>query len=265
MKRRGLKWKDFYHPGKWREREKKCCVFKKLKRSCLHRLDRTIQLRLSLNIPTGPWQMRQIKTAKEQILLSVCATELLYILGGSCDVLPLFPSHFHVPPEEEPTVLPVCWRQDHRRRDDMYPFSTGHDPLVLCWRVNAYRYQSGPHIWPPVCVFVCVCTLYTLLYCAYTKRERDFLTWKRHIEGGNDCVGLCVAFFLFLLRVREEDPLSLGRRRRPSWAGSSSYFSCPCVGKHRDIPTGEKRKEKDRTSQSSPRSCLISLSSSLPK
>ena len=175
MKRRGLKWKDFYHPGKWREREKKkCCVFKKLKRSCLHRLDRTIQLRLSLNIPTGPWQMRQIKTATEQILLSVCATELLYILGGSCDVLPLFPSHFHVPPEEEPTVLTVCWRQDHRRRDDMYPFSTGHDPLVLCWRVNAYRYQSGTHIWPPVCVFVCVCTLYTLLYCAYTKEKETF-------------------------------------------------------------------------------------------
>ena len=76
MKRRGLKWKDFYHPGKWREREKKCCVFKKLKRSCLHRLDRTIQLRLSLNIPTGPWQMRQIKTATEQILLS-----LLFLLS----------------------------------------------------------------------------------------------------------------------------------------------------------------------------------------
>lgn len=51
-------------------------------------------------------------------------------------------------------------------------------------------------------------------------------------------------FFFFLLRVREEDPLSLGRRRRPSWAGSSSYFSCPCVGKHRDIPTGEKERRK---------------------
>lgn len=173
----------------------------------------------------------------------VCVTELLDMLGGS------WPFSLHTlcttgrrrtPPTFIwlfflPLIASLCRRQD--RLGWAYLSRT-----QCCWRVNALIDINLGHI---VVGRLCLC-VYTLLYSGVEKKKRLFDMEKRHIHTeqrvvrGND-YRRAGRFFELL-----GDPLSFGRRRRPSWALVLLFFlSCPCVGKHRDIPT-ETNREKRR-------------------
>ena len=158
-----------------------------------------------------------------------------------------FPFTLYVPPEEEPPRFPAYSLPTTG--------SAGNVPCVV-GELTLIDINLG-HIVGRLCVC-------TLLYSEL--KRRDFLTWRRHTHthtGREEMttrwpfVCVCAGFSLRSPR-RRGDPLSFGRRRRPSWAGSSSPFSCPCVGKHRDIPTDKQRKRKD-----SPHRAPVS--SALPK
>ena len=129
----------------------------------------------------------------------------------------------------------------------MYPTDGPIIPLVCVGKLTLIDINLG-HIFDRLSLSVCV---YTLLYCA-DNRRRDFLTWTRR-EGGNDCAGRCVAFCLE--SEEKKTPCRLAAEGGRHELVSSS-FSCPCVGKHQDIPTDTQRKKSHRAPVSSPLLCL---------
>lgn len=148
----------------------------------------------SLNIPTGPWQMRSNKNRTEQIprILSpvlfcfffLSTSQCVWLNCWTCWVaLGPFPFTLYVPPEEEEEP-PHLLFYFFPRIACLYMPTTGSTWMAsylsrrtqCCWRVNALIDINLGHI---VVGRLCLC-VYTLLYSGVEKKKRLFDMERRH-------------------------------------------------------------------------------------